>query len=376
MTPIGFAFDASACSGCKACQAACKDKNQPPVGVLWRRVYEVTGGGWTRAGETWTSDVFAYHLSIACNHCERPICVEVCPTGAMHRRDDGIVAIDREKCVGCQYCAWACPYDAPQYDRANGHMTKCDLCADNLADGKPPACVAACPMRVLDVRDGQGIAANVGPLPDESLTRPALVIKPHRAAQRAGVLGNAEEVHRAVGAEWSLVAFTVLTQMAVGATWWAGVMGAFTKTTMAVVTALTLVGLLASLLHLGTPRNAWRALGNLRTSWLSREVLCASLFVAALFVVLITGRVFWLAQATGAALVVSMVQVYRLRTVAAWDSVRTTVSFVGTTLLLGLLLSGALTRGTAAWWLALVVALTAGALARARFYASRAPALT
>ncbi|MBI2407831.1 MAG: 4Fe-4S ferredoxin, partial [Gemmatimonadetes bacterium] len=105
MTPIGFAFDASACSGCKACQAACKDKNQLPVGVLWRRVYEVTGGGWTRAGETWTSDVFAYHLSIACNHCERPICVEVCPTGAMHRRYDGIVAIDREKCVGCQYCA-------------------------------------------------------------------------------------------------------------------------------------------------------------------------------------------------------------------------------------------------------------------------------
>jgi anaerobic dimethyl sulfoxide reductase subunit C (anchor subunit) len=164
--------------------------------------------------------------------------------------------------------------------------------------------------------------------------------------------------------------------MAVGATWWASAMGAFTRSTIAVIAALTLAGLLASLLHLGTPSKAWRALSNVRTSWLSREVLCASLFVAALMVVLVTGRALWLAQATGAALVVSMVQVYRLRTVAAWNSVRTTVSFVGTTLLLGLLLSGALTRGGVAWWLTLVVALTAGALARARFYASRAPALT
>ncbi|MBW7932603.1 MAG: dimethyl sulfoxide reductase anchor subunit [Gemmatimonadaceae bacterium] len=370
MTPYGFSFDSS------ACQAACKDKNQLPVGVLWRRVYEVTGGGWTCAGETWTSDVFAYHLSISCNHCERPICVEVCPTTAMHRRDNGIVAIDREKCIGCQYCAWACPYDAPQYNRASGVMTKCDLCADHLAEGRPPACVAACPMRVLELREGEGMAANVRPLPDESLTRPALVITPHPAAGRSGALGNAEEVRRAVGSERSLVAFTLLTQMAVGATWWSSVVGPFTRAGMAVVTGLTLVGLLASLLHLGTPRNAWRALGNLRTSWLSREVLSATLFVASLFVVQVTGRALWLAQLTGVALVVCMVQVYRLRTVATWNRVRTTVSFVGMTVVLGLLLSGALTHGGLVWWLALAVSLDSAARARARFYQSRAPALT
>ncbi|MBM3907481.1 MAG: dimethylsulfoxide reductase subunit B [Gemmatimonadetes bacterium] len=384
MTPVGFSFDASACSGCKACQAACKDKNQLPVGVLWRRVYEVTGGGWTRAGETWTSDVFAYHLSIACNHCERPICVEVCPTEAMHRRDDGLVAIDREKCIGCQYCAWACPYDAPQYDRANGHMTKCDLCADHLAEGKPPACVAACPMRVLDAREGEGGASELidgregvshrGPLPHESLTRPALMIQPHQAAQRAGVLGNAEEVLGAPSSENSLVAFTVLTQMAVGTTWWLTARGAMTPRATAVVAVLTLLGLLASLLHLGAPRNAWRAMNNLRASWLSREVLSAGVFAAALGVMLVTdGSGLWLANLAGAALLVSMVQVYRLRTVPAWNGQRTTISFVATTLLSGILLGEALTRTSAAWWVALAAALAAAALARRAYYASRTP---
>ena len=59
-----FTFDASACSGCKACQEACKDKNNLPVGVMWRRVIEVSGGGWVQEGEAWTNNVFAYNLSI------------------------------------------------------------------------------------------------------------------------------------------------------------------------------------------------------------------------------------------------------------------------------------------------------------------------
>lgn len=200
MSQYAFYFDASACSGCKACQAACKDKHHLPAGLLWRRVYEVAGGGWTRSGAAWINDVFAYNLSLSCNHCQRPVCVEVCPTRAMHKRSDGIVVVDQDKCMGCQYCSWACPYDAPQYDAARGRMTKCDFCADNLEVGLPPACVAACPLRALDYGDlselqaKHGAASDTLPLPEDHFTRPALLIKPHQAAGRATQLGNPEEI--------------------------------------------------------------------------------------------------------------------------------------------------------------------------------------
>jgi len=104
-----FTFDASACSGCKACQVACKDKNNLPLGVLWRRVYEVSGGSWQKQGDAWKADVFAYNLTIACNHCVHPKCAGVCPTDAYVVRDDGIVYIDESRCIGCGYCAWRVP---------------------------------------------------------------------------------------------------------------------------------------------------------------------------------------------------------------------------------------------------------------------------
>ena len=197
-----FRFDQTACSGCKACQAACKDRHGLPVGVLWRRVYEVAGGSWRRDGEAWRTDAFSFNLSLACNHCAEPVCAEVCPTVAIARRADGVVLIDRDRCVGCRYCAWACPYGAPQYDERAGKMTKCDLCADDLASGQPPACVAACPMRVLDLaqmeEDEPPPGAGTFPLPDPALTGPGLVVVPHRdadrAADRTAGVANREEV--------------------------------------------------------------------------------------------------------------------------------------------------------------------------------------
>jgi anaerobic dimethyl sulfoxide reductase subunit B (iron-sulfur subunit) len=204
MKQYAFYFDASSCSGCKACQAACKDKHNLPPGVLWRRVYEVTGGGWTRSGGAWVSTVFAYNVSLACNHCERPICVEVCPAQAFTQRDDGIVLLDTEKCLGCKYCSWACPYGAPQYDEQTGRMTKCTLCADSIDAGQPPACVAACPMRALDLGDRAELEARHGglhtiyPLPKPELTQPSLVMTPHqdaaRAAHESARVGNWEEI--------------------------------------------------------------------------------------------------------------------------------------------------------------------------------------
>jgi len=199
-----FYFDSASCSGCKACQVACKDKHDLEVGRLWRRVYEICGGGWMPKRQAWENDVFAYHLSISCNHCARPVCVEACPTGAMKKRADGIVSIDEGDCVGCGYCAMACPYDAPQMNASTGTMTKCDFCSDEVAQAKPPACVAACPMRALESGGMEELEASHGatpaifPLPDKKLTEPSLVITPHADAHRAtdqnADVANREEV--------------------------------------------------------------------------------------------------------------------------------------------------------------------------------------
>lgn len=186
----GFYIDTSRCSGCKACQAACNDKHDSAAGVLWRRVYEVSGGSWIQEGNSWKHNILAYNISMACNHCEDPVCAKVCPAKAIFKRKDGIVLIDEKKCIGCRYCEWACPYGSPQYDHDKGVMSKCTLCYDYIDDGRNPSCVDACPMRVLefgemnDLRKKYGEISEIHPLPDKNLTRPAIVIKPHKDSIR------------------------------------------------------------------------------------------------------------------------------------------------------------------------------------------------
>ena len=201
---LGFYFDQTMCTGCKACQIACKDKHDLPLGVNWRRVVEYSGGSWQVNGDSFRQNVFSYYTSIACNHCEDPVCVQVCPTTAMTQREDGTVYVDEGKCVGCRYCEWACPYSAPQFNAEAGHMSKCDLCADYRDAGQDPACVSACPSRALDwgpideLRAQYGTESAFEPLPDSSVTRPNLVINPHRDAQPAGAgtgsIANPKEI--------------------------------------------------------------------------------------------------------------------------------------------------------------------------------------
>jgi len=185
MKRLAFFFDSASCSGCKACQVACKDKNSLAVGQLWRRVYEITGGGWQKRGAAWQQNVFAYNLSMSCNHCEDPPCVDNCPTGALAKRDDGIVTLDQGRCVGCKYCTWSCPYGAPQFNPDKRVMGKCDMCADYVDQGKYPSCVDACPMRALDfgdydeLLDRHGEPDRVYPQPDDSITRPSICIRAH-----------------------------------------------------------------------------------------------------------------------------------------------------------------------------------------------------
>ena len=181
---LAFRVDISRCTGCKACQVACKDKNNLPSGVIWRRVFEYTGGTWVKSnGFDLPNNVFSYFVSVACMHCENPACVYACPTGAMVKQADGKITISADQCVGCRYCEWACPYGAPQFNAETGVMTKCNFCEDLLAQGERPACVDACPFRALDFGELSTLRqadtlADPAPLPSASLTKPAVVYVP------------------------------------------------------------------------------------------------------------------------------------------------------------------------------------------------------
>ena len=367
-----FTFDAKFCSGCKACQAACKDKNNLPVGVLWRRVIEVSGGGWHKSGDAWTNTVFAYNLSMSCNHCLHPKCAGVCPVDAYHIREDGIVLLDATQCMGCGYCAWACPYGAPQYNPEAGAMTKCDFCLDQLEQGLSPACVAACPLRALDyeettAKDHPGLALwklpgaeHPFPMPTYSRTEPHLAIQPHPAMNNPGekIVANPEEIeprHPSAWEEIPLIIFTLLGQFAAGGYWVMSILfPPFWAFTGRIPPSLRLIpflmvglnlglALAASFAHLGTKRNAWRALTHLSHSWLSREILFAGLFGLGWFVsageTLLLGRttleVMGVTSALGLGLVQSMAQVYRLRSAPGWDSPRTSAGFLVTAVLMG-----------------------------------------
>lgn len=207
MKRLAFYYDSSACSGCKTCQIACKDKNDLQLGIHWRRVYEVSGGDWVKKDNAWSSEVYAYNVSISCNHCEDPICLKNCPSKAIYKREDGIVVINAEDCVGCKYCSWVCPYGAPQFDKQKGVMTKCDMCADYVDLDKNPSCVDSCPMRTFDFGDYDELKskyshdAHIYPMPKSEITDPSILVKPHRDAQRAAnenpEISNIEEVKHA-----------------------------------------------------------------------------------------------------------------------------------------------------------------------------------
>lgn len=193
---FAFYFDASACNGCKGCVIACKSKNDLPVGINWRKVYDYGGGHWIEDPDNPSLKIpnsfFGYSVSVACMHCENPLCVDVCPSAAISKLDNGVVLIDQDACIGCRYCEWACPYDAPQYDEGQRAMTKCDMCIDLINVGENPYCVDACVMRALDfgeldeLRQKYGDEAAIEPLPDSEITKPAVVITPHRDAQKSG----------------------------------------------------------------------------------------------------------------------------------------------------------------------------------------------
>ena len=136
----GFIFNLDRCVNCKACSAACLLENGWSVSA--RNIY------------TYNSEILpdlpVTNLSLTCNHCNKPLCLDGCPTGAYSKDDlTSAVLIDSEKCIGCRYCIWNCPYDAPKLNAGRGFIEKCNFCFSRINERVEPACTAACPTGAL-----------------------------------------------------------------------------------------------------------------------------------------------------------------------------------------------------------------------------------
>lgn len=143
MTQNAIITDLNRCVGCLACSSACKTVNSVPIGNFWVKVLRV-GPNKVSNRKTKGSDVETYFLPVQCQHCENPACVEVCPTEASHKLEDGTVQIDKSKCIGCQFCAMACPYNVRYLNDEERVVEKCTLCEQRTSQGELPQCVAQC----------------------------------------------------------------------------------------------------------------------------------------------------------------------------------------------------------------------------------------
>jgi Fe-S-cluster-containing dehydrogenase component len=131
-------MDSSRCIGCFACEVACKMEHDLPAEP--HPIRGIMAGPIEENGEP----VLIFQ-PVTCAHCDRPACVLACPTGAMQRREDGIVFSNLELCIGCQTCAVACPFGVPQLNPKTGKIAKCDGCKDRVDRGMWPVCALRCP---------------------------------------------------------------------------------------------------------------------------------------------------------------------------------------------------------------------------------------
>lgn len=316
-----FVFDADRCTGCEACRVACGIENGEGRDIGWRQIFTLNP---ERHPALPTR-----HLSLACNHCASPACLFACPTAAFGQDPrTGLVLLDPERCVGCRYCSWVCPYDALRFDSVAGVMRKCTFCEARVGAGRAPACAEACPTGALSMETREAVAGEPSApgVPALGLA-PALVL---RASRRQGPPAGiaASSVHEPptqpapkrkiqLPAEWALMLFTLALPTLVA--WFgAGLIRPERRPSVAAFLAAGFLAFAASLRHLGRPLRAWRAVANWRSSWLSREVLLACGFIAAGAISLTlpwphpVGRPSgWVALALGAATLVAVDGVYR-----------------------------------------------------------------
>ena len=148
MATNAFLLDISRCIGCQACTAACMTGNELPVGAQYIQLIEQTRGTFPKL-----AGGFKNHR---CYHCADAACVTACPTGALFK-EDGMTRLNREVCIGCEYCTDVCPFDVPRI--VDGRSSKCDACASVTKAGGEPWCVRTCPSDALRHADRQEILA-------------------------------------------------------------------------------------------------------------------------------------------------------------------------------------------------------------------------
>ena len=186
MTRYGMCIDLNICIGCNACTMACKAEHATPAGMFFAKVLEKEVGKFPAARRIF--------LPVLCNHCKNPICQEVCPTEATYKREDGIVLIDYDLCIGCRSCMEACPYGPRQFyegdgayyegertpfeqvkqDLSDGIVMKCNFCAQRVDEGRDPACVQTCPTECRIFGDLDDPQSKVARLIAEKKARPLL----------------------------------------------------------------------------------------------------------------------------------------------------------------------------------------------------------
>jgi DMSO reductase iron-sulfur subunit len=382
----GFFFNADNCIACHACEAACSEKNDNPAHIAFRSVGFVEGGTYPNTQRL--------NISMACNHCDNPVCLKGCPTRAYTKfAEYGAVLQDPDICFGCGYCTWVCPYNAPQLDPIKGQVSKCNMCVDRLEVGLKPACVSACLGKALDfgvienIPEGRSQAkVDIPGFPRTDITHPNVRFQQTRVTQRdmvrldstplkyhkdetTGAFQPQLDPKYGFARQWNLkkllgshenahIAFTLAAQSVMGA-FVMLLSGAFaglnTLATLIVMVALMSFGLFKLNMHLGKPMRFYRGFNNWRLSPVSREIAGVSLFFGGLagtaFFTLFPGFPFvdLLKPAAMAAGLLGiafggyyMYKLYRIKARPFWDHWQTGSSFIGTGLGLGGLLLGLL----------------------------------
>ena len=134
------------CVGCFACEVACKQEHNLPIGMCWIKVVRV---GPKKIG----GRLFMHFAPVHCRHCGKPPCMEVCPVGAISKRSDGIVLFSDKLCIGCKICIEACPFGALQYNAEKEAVEACNLCVERVDQGLQPICAQNCPTGALRFGD-------------------------------------------------------------------------------------------------------------------------------------------------------------------------------------------------------------------------------
>lgn len=142
MVKQSMVFRRNLCLGCQACEIACKQEHDIPVGPRWIRVFKV-------GPEKTNGRLRLSFRQVRCMHCGKPLCLEACPTNAIYKRVDGLVLIDDKLCIGCEICIEACPFEAPQFNPEKDIVEKCNFCVHRVDEGLTPACVLVCPTKAL-----------------------------------------------------------------------------------------------------------------------------------------------------------------------------------------------------------------------------------